>query len=193
VVQDVSYKTRRFTTDEYDHLTEIGFLGEDDRVELLEGEIVEMPPMGNRHSSCIARLTRVLQPKLGDSALLWAQMPVRIDDRSKPEPDAALVRFDPNFYASGQPTAADVLLVIEVADSTLGYDRSRKGPVYARGGIPDYWLVDLNAERVEVFREPAGEHYQSVQVFRRGERISVLALPGLELTVDEILGPLSAG
>ena len=179
---------RRFSVQEYHQMAAAGILTEDDPVELIEGEIVEMPPMGSPHAACVMRLTAELVMRAQSLAQVRVQLPVRLDGYSEPEPDLALVKPRADSYASDHPGPGVVLLVIEVADTTLSYDRSVKGPLYARAGIPEYWLVDLPRERVDVHREPLGGRYKTVQAYRRGERLSLAALAGINLAVDEILG-----
>ena len=179
---------RRFNVDEYHRMAAAGILTEDDPVELIEGEIVEMPPMGSIHAARVSRLNRLLSSKVGDLVDARVRLPVRLDDHSEPEPDLALVQLRADFYAAAHPGPDDMLLVIEVADTTARYDRTIKGALYARAGIPEYWLVDLQRGHVEVRREPTGGRYRAVQVFRRGEQLRSEALPGLEIAVDDSLG-----
>jgi Uma2 family endonuclease len=179
---------RRFSVDEYHQMAAAGILSEDDPVELIEGEIVEMPPMGSPHAACISRLTHILVAQAGNLAAVRVQLPVRLDERSEPEPDLALVKSGADSYASAHPGPDDVLSVIEVADTTLHYDRSVKGPLYARAGLPAYWLVDLVHGRVDVHREPVDGRYRTVRAFRRGERATLEALPGIDIAVDDVLG-----
>ncbi len=163
--------------------------GEDARVELVEGEIVEMSPIGSRHAWCVARLTSLLVGAAGGRAVVWPQNPVELDDHSEPQPDLALLR--PDVETGANPGPEDLLLVVEVADSSLAFDRRVKAPLYARAGIPLLWIVDLPARCVEVLSDPspAGYHHRQLQV--PGDR---LVLPGLaDLAVADILGPEPAG
>src|SRR5207247_3212709 len=140
---------RRFTVDEYYRMAETGILAEDDRVELLDGEIVEMSPIGPRHAATVTRLDHLFNRLVGDRAIVRAQNPVRLDGYSEPEPDIALVTPRADFYRAEHPTPRDILLIVEVADTSLRYDRHTKLPGYARAGVPEAWLVDLTADRVE--------------------------------------------
>jgi Uma2 family endonuclease len=179
---------RRFTVDEYHRMAEAGILGEDDRVELLEGEIVEMSPIGWRHQACVDRLTQRLVPALQDRAILRPQGPIRLSPDSEPQPDLVVLRPRADFYAEGGPGPEDVLWLIEISDTSLRYDRDVKVPLYARYGIPEVWVVDLAEERVLVYRDPdPAEGYRSVQALGRGARLAPRAFPDLELAVDEIL------
>jgi Uma2 family endonuclease len=179
---------RRFTIEEYYLMAKAGILGEDDRVELIDGEIVEMAPIGSYHASRVKRLIQLLSQQVGSRAIVSAQDPVRLAEHSEPQPDIALLRPRDDFYASAHPGPADVLLIIEVADTSADYVRQVKAPLYARAGIPEYWLVDLAGQRIEVYRDPSAGEYRQVRLVRRGERLSPEALPSLELSSSDILG-----
>jgi len=175
----------RFRVDDYHEMVRAGILREDDRVELLEGIIVAMPPIGSRHAWCVTRLNRIFGAKLGDTAVIWSQNPIVIGDDSEPQPDVTIVHAEASTETL--PTSSDVLLVIEVADSSAGYDRSTKGRLYANAGIEEYWIVDLSADRVDVFREPRPGGYGVVRSARRGEALAPVKIPGIELSVEDIL------
>jgi len=179
----------RFSVEDYHRMAQAGILGEDDRVELIDGEIVDMAPIGPRHAGTVKRLADLLSGALRGRAILSVQDPVRLGERSEPQPDVALLRPRADYYASGHPTAADVLLVVEVAETSADYDRQVKVPLYARHGVAEAWLVDLAAGAVEVYRGPGAGSYGEVRTLGRGETLSPLAFPELTLTVDEILGP----
>jgi Uma2 family endonuclease len=179
---------RTFNVDEYYRMAAAGILTEDDRVELIEGQIVQMSPIGSRHAACVRRLTQEFHERLDRLAQILVQDPVRLGRRSEPEPDLALVKPRPDLYAAAHPGPSDVLLIIEVADSSARYDRTTKARLYARNAIPEFWLVDLTRDHVEVFRDPAPRGYRTVQVYRRGERLAPLAFPQLDLAVEAILG-----
>jgi Uma2 family endonuclease len=184
----VQLERYRFTTAEYHRLAEAGILGEDDRVELIEGELIAMNPIGPRHVSSVNRLTQVLVRTLGDAAIVQVQSPIRLDDLSEPQPDLSLLRPHPDFYVSSLPTPRDVLLVIEVADSSEAYDRRIKAPLYARSGIQEYWLVRLEREHLVVFRDPTPYGYLHRRVVRRSGTVSPLAFPQLELRIADLVG-----
>lgn len=177
-----------FTVDEYYRMYEAGIFSEDDRVELIDGEIVEMSPIGRSHAACVDRLTKLFVLHLRDDAIVRVQGPIRLDNRSEPQPDIALLRARDDFYASGHPGPADVLLVVEVADTTLDYDREIKARRYARAGIPEYWLVDLTGEAIEVYSEPGKSRYGLLRLLERGERVSSQTISGLTPDVNAILG-----
>lgn len=178
----------RFTVADYHRMAEAGILGEDDRVELIEGEIIRMSPIGREHAGCVKYLTNVLGQGIDAAAIVAVQDPLVLGDHSEPEPDLMILRRRPDYYRSGHPTPADVLLIVEVADTSLEYDRQVKVPLYARDGIPETWLLNLAQEHIVVYRDPGAEGYRSVRVARRGETISPLACPDLSLAVADVLG-----
>lgn len=184
----VIVERRRFTVDEYYRMAEAGILTEDDRVELLEGEVLQMPPIGSHHAGCVGRIDRIFQQLLGNRAIVWVQNPVRLDAYNEPQPDVALLRLRDDFYTTGHPGPGDVLLIVEVAETTASYDRSLKVPLYARFGIPEVWLVDLNAETVEVYRGPSAGGYQDVRPLGRSETLSPTAFPDVATPVDAVVG-----
>jgi Uma2 family endonuclease len=157
-------------------------------VELVEGEIVVMSPIGERHAAAVDRAATLFIRRAGDAANVRVQGPTRLSDRSEPEPDVLLLRPRGDFYAAGHPGPEDVLLLVEVADSSLRYDREIKVALYARRGIREVWLLDLAGARLEVYRGPGSDGYRTTQRLQRGERIVPEALPDLEVAVDELLG-----
>lgn len=180
---------RLFTTDEYHAMAESGILSPDDRVELIEGEIWQMSPIGPPHMSRVARLDHLFQHRLEENeAIVIVQAPIHLDDLSEPQPDLALLRFRNDFYASGLPTPPDILLVVEVSDTTLHHDRRIKVDLYARHGLPEVWLCNLPHAVIEVYRDPSPGGYREILTLRRGDRISPLAFPDLMIEVDAILG-----
>ena len=176
---------RRITVEEYRAMGEAGILSEDDRVELLDGHLISMSPIGPSHAHCANRLTELFGERNGPSIRLSVQNPVHLDDVSEPEPDLAL-------YDSDAPTGRhlrpdDTVLVVEVADTSVEYDRDVKSDRYSRAGIPEYWVVDLANEVVEVFRRPEDDGYAERIRHRRGDTLTTP--PDLDsLTVDDILG-----
>jgi len=167
---------------------QVGIFSEDDRVELVCGEIIEMSPIGEPHAACVGRLTQDIILLLLRSAIVWVQNPIVLDDYSEPQPDVAVLRPRADFYGQAHPRPEDVLLVIEVSDTTLGYDRKIKAPLNARSGIPETWIVNLPEERIEVFADPAGGNYQTVESYSRGEEVQSHALASLRLSVSKVLG-----
>ncbi|HMT20791.1 MAG TPA: Uma2 family endonuclease [Promineifilum sp.] len=187
-VKTVEAIRRRFTVADFLRMVEVGLLAEDDRVELLWGDIVEMSPINVAHASTVSRLLSVLSKTLGERVILSVQNPVQLDNESLPQPDIALLRPRDDFYSTHYPEAKDVFLLIEVSDSTLNYDRWTKTTLYGTAGIADYWIVNLPAQRIEVYREPRPDGYRTVTYYARGEMLSLLSFPDVELNVTGILG-----
>lgn len=180
-------RSHRFTVSEYHRMAEAGILGEDSRVELIRGQIVDMAPVGAPHIGMVNRLTRILASLLAGRGLLSVQNPVRLDDGSEPEPDLAVLKPRGDDYATAGPTAADVLLLIEVADSSLDDDRGVKGALYAESGIADYWIVNLIDGVIEVHRQPEGGRYLRTRRIRSGDVLDILALPGIHVAAADVL------
>ena len=186
-------KQRLFTADEYHALAEAGILTEDDRVELIDGQIIAMSPIGSYHAAVVNRVTRLFTARLyhydPPSAIVSVQNPVRLNDYREPEPDVMLLRPRSDFYADKLPGPPDVLLLVEVADTTLDFDREVKLPRYAAAGIPEVWIVALDEDQVDVYRRPGPHGYAERVVLERGERAEIEALPDIgPFNVDEILG-----
>ncbi|MCL1471172.1 Uma2 family endonuclease [Argonema antarcticum] len=179
---------RLFTVKEYHLMVDAGILKEDDRVELIKGEIVQMSPIGRFHAACVKRLNELFVSRLAQLITVGVQDPIELDDNSEPQPDLALLRRRADFYQSGHPQPEDILLIVEVADTTVESDREVKIPLYASSGIMEVWLVNIPAECIEVYRQPSANGYQNVQVFGRGQSIFVETFPDVNFTVDEILG-----
>jgi Uma2 family endonuclease len=177
-----------FTVEQYERMIETGILTKYDRVELIEGEIVEMSPIGSGHASCVASLTSLLGEKLARRAIVWGQSPVRLGDSSEPQPDISLLKWRDDFYGHSLPTPGDVLLLVEVSDATLKYDRQVKMPLYAREGIEELWIVNLQDGEVQVYARPSGDAYEFVRRVGRGETVNSENVSGLSLEVNAVLG-----
>jgi Uma2 family endonuclease len=177
-------KRHRFTVQEYHAMAETGLLSEDDRVELVDGEIVEMTPIGTRHLACVVTLNHLLVEAAGGRYFVSVQNPIVLDDGNEPQPDLSLLKSKPD-PAGELPGPADVLLVVEVSDSTLSYDRGVKLPRYGRAGIPEVWIVDLAARQVEMYSDPSFEGYRTTRTFGVGEQVRS-ATASLELPAGEI-------
>lgn len=184
----VQIAKRRFTVDDYHQMARAGILRPGDRVELIEGEIIEMSPIGEAHAACVDRLNSLFSERLRARVVVRVQNPVRLGKHSEPQPDVASLIPRSDFYAAGHPGPGDVILVVEVSDTTQAYDRDVKIPAYARAGIREVWLVDLAAHHVEVFRRAKGERYEDVSRTPRGQRLTPDSFPDAAFTVDEILG-----
>jgi Uma2 family endonuclease len=178
---------RRFTVEEYYRMAEVGILTADERVELIEGEIVEMCPIGLRHAACVAQLTRRLVLAAGDRALLWPQNPVRLPRDTEPQPDVVLLRPRADDYARSPARPQDVLLLVEVADSSYRYDRNVKLALYARAGVPEVWIVDLTRDVIEVFRDPGATTYRSIAPIGRGGTVSPAAFVDIVLAASDLM------
>lgn len=179
---------RALTIAEYHRMGEVGILTGRDRVELIEGELVAMAPIGSEHSGTVNALTRLLVEIVGDRGVVAVQNPVQLDDLTEPEPDFAVLKPRPVYYRRATPRADDVLLLIEVADSSLAYDRAVKRSLYARHGIPEFWIVNLTAGEVEVCRTPTGDNYASVLHVGREAILEPVLLPGAAIPVATLLG-----
>ena len=179
---------RRFTVKDYYRMGKAGILTQDDRVELIEGEILQMPPIGSPHASGVKRLVLSFAPLIGGAAVVSVQDPLRLSDHSEPVPDFMLLRPRADLYAASHPGPGDVLLLVEVSDTTLTYDLRTKLPLYAREGVPEVWVVDLNGQRLFVARDPSPTGYRTTLTLSRGDRLAPLAFPELEVAVDDILG-----
>ena len=183
---------RRFTADEYQRMGTAGILSEDDRIELIEGEIVAMSPIGPRHMAAVDRANRTLVMQAGDGAIVRVQGSVRLNLFTEPEPDLVLLRPRKDFYAWAHPGPDDILLIIEIADSSLKYDRDVKGPLYARLRVHEYWLADLNEERLSCYSAPQGIVYQQVEHYGRGRTVAPQLLPECSIAVDDLLASAPA-
>ena len=180
---------RRFTVHEYLRMAEVGILGEFERLELIGGEIFLLHPIENPHASGVRRLLHTLTLRLGDRALVDAQNPILLSgQRSIPRPDITILRPKEDFYASGTPQPEDILLVIEVADSTSPYDRTVKVLLYAAAGIPEIWLANPNARKITTYRRPTLEGYQEVREYRSLEQIAPEAFPDERFQMGELVG-----
>lgn len=187
---DSARPRHRFTVDQYHRMIEAGILDEYDRVELIGGEIVEMSAMGARHAASDSQLSRRLDRLLGDRVSIRVQLPLTIPGYDEPEPDVDVCRFREDEYALAHPTPSDALIVIEVSDSTLGYDAGEKLRIYAEAGIPEAWVVDLTRGGDAIYRhsDPDSGKYRTVVRFGRGEEIASTIFPNLALSVDSVLG-----
>ncbi len=176
----------RFTVDQYYKMGEVGILGLEQRTELIEGEIIEMSPIGAKHSGSINRLNRIFAGLVGNQAIISIQNSIRINNHSEPQPDIAILYWREDFYVENLPIPSEVFLLIEVADSTLKYDREVKAIIYAKAGIPELWIANLEAQVFEVHRQPSETGYQQVQIYEKGEIINLLMLPDVAIAVDDI-------
>lgn len=184
----VQVARRIFTVDEYHRMGEAGVFSEDDRVELMEGEILMMSPIGSRHIASVNRVVMELSGLLRGRAIVSGQNPVVLNDFSEPEPDIAILKLRNDFYAQALPTAADTLLIIEIGDSSVAFDHDIKLPAYARSGVPEVWLSDIPAQTVTAHTEPISGAYQTVRTYGRGDSIAPFHFSDLSIEVVNLLG-----
>ncbi len=178
---------RRFTVEEYHRLAEVGVLHEDDRVELLNGVIVDMMPIGPFHGGSVKRLNHLFERISRGRWVTSVQDPVHIGEHSEPQPDLLLLRPRDDFYSTRHPEPADVFLLIEVADSTLLIDREEKLPIYARACIPEVWIVNLPERRIEVYTAPGNGEYTQMQSVSGGQALAPAAFPDAEIDTAALL------
>lgn len=179
---------RKFSVAEYHDFIERGVFKPEERIELWEGEFIEMSPIGMRHASCVMFLIEVFRDLLGKSVVISPQNPIVLDDLSEPQPDVCLLARREDFYRNSNADAKDVLLVMEVADTTVKFDRDVKFPKYSSNGIEEAWLIDLESNRVEIHSVPTNEGYSLVRIFHFGETAQSTVLTDLKISVDSIIG-----
>jgi Uma2 family endonuclease len=186
VVMTVQITRRPFTVADYARMRETGILSEDDRVELIDGEVRVMSPIGPIHAAIVKRLNTLLNRLLHGTVILSVQDPIQLHDYSEPQPDLAILQYRDDFYAQAHPVADDVLLVIEVSDTTVEYDRDEKLPTYAHANIAEAWLIDVNSFTVEQYMQPRNGKYLMKQIFERGDTITAQSVAALQIDVDRI-------
>jgi Uma2 family endonuclease len=182
VSADSWIKRRQITVDEYYRMGKVGLIGPDERVELIEGEIIDMAPIGSDHASFVIQLTNLLVTAVKDKGFVSVQNPIRLSSRSEPEPDFAVLKPRADFYRKQLPTAADTLLVVEVCNTSERYDREIKLPLYAAHGIPEVWLISIEQQSLTIYRSLANNRYQQEQTTQSPSAVSLSALP--DITVD---------
>ncbi len=185
-------KLRQITVEEYDLMIESGVFDENDQIELLNGVIVEKMPKGTKHSAANDRVTRVFYKNFGDDMIIRNQNPIWLDNFSEPEPDIVLAIPKDDEYENSHPIPNEILLILEIADSTLGYDRNTKGLVYSRAGIRHYILLNVQEKTLEDYREPGADGFQSKQTLRAGQNFNLVAFPEISLSVNDFL-PIEKG
>lgn len=178
---------RLFSVAEYDQMVASGILREDDRLELIEGEIIAMSPIGTRHAACVRRLTHLLSGLLVGRSQISVQCPVAIPDWSEPNPDLALLVPRADFYVGAHPLPRQVQVLIEVADSSFAFDTQVKAPMYAKAGIRELWVVDLNADRVLVHTRPRAGQYSTVRTYALGQQFTSQRFAGMKFLVEDML------
>lgn len=187
LLEAVQIKRHRLTVEQFHRMKEAAVFSPDARLELIEGQVVELAPRGSRQHSAVSRLSRLLSEAVGDRAIVCPQLAIRLDRMTELKPDLAVCTPGDDLYPSARPIGADALLVIEVADTALDYDVRVKGPLYARHGVPEYWIFDLPARALRRFRKPRSDKYTDVSAF---ETPDIIALPGLQGTRVDLAGVL---
>ena len=179
---------RKFTTDEYQKMTQLGILPEESGWEIIDGEIIKKMPTGSKHAGTVKKINRILTANLGNEFVIAVQDPIHLDDYNEPEPDVAILRFREDIYTESHPLPNDVLVVIEVSDSTIKYDRETKKNMYSEFGITEFWLVDLTERIIEIHTQPRQGIYRNMQIFGLDEILQSQTIESLTLDVNQILG-----
>ncbi len=178
---------KRFRVEDFRRMTEVGILPEESGWEIIDGFLIDKMTIGSRHPSTVKRMNRKLMRLLGDNAIISVQDPIHIDDYNEPEPDIALLKPREDFYAESHPAPQDVLLLVEVSDSTVEYDREIKKSIYAKAEIAEFWLVNLKESTIECYTQPKNGNYRLAQIFETGEMVQSKTIENLKLKVKEIL------
>lgn len=179
-------KPRLITVAEYDRMIEAGIYTENDHIELLNGEIIQIMPKGKKHASANDKIARFFYRIFDEKVFVRNQNPIVLDDFSEPEPDIVLASWDENEYTEKHPTPTDILLVMEISDTTLNYDRDDKAPAYSRNGIGQFLLLNLQNETLEDYREPSADGYQFKRTYRSGDVFNLVAFPEIEIRFDDL-------
>ncbi|WP_346291192.1 Uma2 family endonuclease [Sphaerothrix gracilis] len=181
---------RSFTVAQYHQMAEAGIFTPDERIELIEGEVITVAAIGFRHAACVDRAAQLFFRKFGDKAIVRVQNPVQLGDRSEPQPDIALLHPKADFYATQHPTAADIFLIVEVADSSLEYDRQVRVPLYAQQNVIEVWLIDIEHSALSVYQQPLSGKYQTVKAYgcdQCDQSLSCLAFPEISIAMADLL------
>ena len=187
----ITIEHRQFTIDDVNQMINAGILAEDEHIELIEGKLVKMSPPGILHAACVDRLTKTLSRQVADDILISVQNPIAIHTHTQPEPDVFLLAPRDDYYTRGRPTPVDVLLLIEVADSSLQYDQATKLPLYAEAGIREVWIVNLPDQAIECYSVPTKQGYRHCERFFAGDTIHPNVMPQVAIDVRYILNPLA--
>ncbi len=183
---------KQFTVTEFQTMIETGILKEGSPYELLNGEIFHMAAIGRKHAASVNKINAKLHDKFGKVHIVAVQNPIELGSLSQPEPDLTILRWKDDFYESGHPTAQDIYLLIEVSDTTLETDRTLKLPLYAGAGITEVWIVNLQDNQIEVYRNPSDKTYQLTQTFTQGQTLTIELLPEITIAVSDILGSIQS-
>jgi len=179
----------RLGVDEYHRMVEAGIFGKGDRIELIDGDLIDMAPIGQGHAAIVGGLNEALFMACAGRAIVWPQNPIRLDPSSEPQPDLAILRRRADFYATGErPGPADILLLVEVADSSLCFDQKVKLPLYSRAGIAELWIVDLQRRVLYAYRKPDGDAYGEMTTHQPGAQVGLALAPEIIVTLDLVFG-----
>ena len=179
-------KKHLLTVEEYHRMGETGILKQQDRVELIEGEIVDMAPIGSNHAGTVNYLSKVLNTSLSTEAIISSQNPIIMNNLSEPEPDIVVLKLRDDFYRHAHPTPDDIYLVIEVAESSLQYDREIKIPLYAKYNIPEVWLVDLESNQLTVYSSPKNNQYENIETITTYSHVAIQKIPGIKINLSNL-------
>ena len=179
---------KRFNVEEFRKMTEVGILPEESGWEVIDGYLIDKMSIGSKHASTVKRLNRIFTNLVGNEAIISIQDPIRVDEYNEPEPDVALLKSRKDFYAESHPTPQDVLLLIEVSDSTVEFDREIKKTLYAKAEVAEFWLVNLKENTVECYSSPKNGNYRLAKILEKGKTIKSETIEKLTLQVEEILG-----
>jgi Uma2 family endonuclease len=185
----VNTQIRPLTVDDYHRMIETGIIPEGEHIELISGQICNMVAKGTRHTLCTRQLFKQLLNLIGDQADVQSQDPITLPNNSEPEPDIVIARLRDDNYATSHPTPVDILLVIEVADSSIDFDRNTKSPIYAAAGIDEYWIVNLIDNRLEIYSQPEGDIYTNTQIVLPPRSINIPHFPEITLDLTTIFPP----
>lgn len=178
---------KKFTIEEYYKMAALGIFKDGDRLELIKGEIMEMSPVGLRHAACVNRLNRILTTQLTTQAIISIQNPIKLKNNTEPQPDVVVLNPREDFYETGLPTPKDILFLIEVADSSIDYDRMVKIPLYAENEIKEVWIVDLNQNGLEIYQKPSQNYYQIIQKLTSVDNIFLSNFPEIDIRLNQFL------
>ena len=184
-----SPERRKFTVDEYYRMAEVGILHPDERVELIDGEITLMAPIGSRHGSGVARVTTQFVNRSAGAVQVWPQNSVHLGEDLELQPDIAILNPREDTYAESNPRPGNILIIIEVSDTTLSYDRDVKSRIYAEANVPETWIMNLPEDCIEAFTQPGSDGYAQHAIYRRGDTISPSTLPDVQFAVEDLLPP----
>jgi Uma2 family endonuclease len=177
----------KLDVEDFHRMADAGIFGEDDRIELVDGDLIDMAPIGQCHAGIVGGLAEALFIACAGRAIVWPQNPVLLDRVNEPQPDLAVLRRRADFYATGErPGPADILLLVEVADTSLRFDQRVKLPIYARAGIPEFWIVDLKRRVLDAYRHPEGDEYREMTTHQPGDLVALALAPDIVVKLNLI-------